>query len=308
MVGIAADRQRRRHLHEQILIAAVLDNLHEAAHRAFRRVIGGQAGLGKQLARLGHATAAKPAAQHVHRGLANQRQQRLGDFLAGHDRGGRMNEQQGIGIRVAEQHLKGLEITLGWRIADDVDRIVVRPGRRQDRVQLAAHRGGQFGQMTIIGHQGIGRHHARAPTVGDDGQAFAHDGPGPREGFHRLEQILGRIDAQHTGAAQDRVVDQIRTRHGTGMTGSGTRTFRRTASLDDHYRLGTRRGARRRHELAAMRDILDIQQDGARFAIACQIIKHITNIHVGAVAYRDEARKTNAVRLGPVKHPGHERA
>ena len=45
-VGGEADRQRRR-LFQLLLVAAIFHHMHKGGHRAFRRAVGGNGGLGK---------------------------------------------------------------------------------------------------------------------------------------------------------------------------------------------------------------------------------------------------------------------
>jgi hypothetical protein len=47
--------------------------------------------------------------------------------------------------------------------------------------------------------QGIGRHDARAATVGEDGETITAQRPCTRQRFDRVEHLIGLEDPQHAG-------------------------------------------------------------------------------------------------------------
>ena len=122
------------------------------------------------------------------------------------------------------------------------------------------------------------------------------------------EQVVQRVDAQHAGAADRGVVDQVGAGERAGVRGRGGLALRRAAGLDDEHRLVARRRARGRHELARLLDRLDVEQDRARARVARQPVEHVAEIDVGMLAERDEVREADAAAARPVEHRGDERA
>ena len=67
----------------------------------------------------------------------------------------------------------------------------------------------------------------------------------------------------------------------------------RLLRLDDQNRLIARRGTAGRHELAAVGDRFDVEQDRPRLGIAGQIVDDVPEIDVELVAQRKEVRKAD---------------
>ncbi len=90
---------------------------------------------------------------------------------------------------------------------------------------------------------------------------------------------------------------------------AAARTPAGTAPGFQHQRrFAARRGARGRHELARIAQVLDVEQDRAGGAIAGEVVEHVAEVDVGRIAERDEMREADAARVRPVQHPGHQRA
>ena len=74
--------------------------------------------------------------------------------------------------------------------------------------------------------------------------------------------------------------------------------------LDDDGGFHPGRGARGGHELAGLGDRLDVEQDGARFGIAREVVEHIPEVHIRHVPQGDQMGEADAAALGPVHHGG----
>jgi hypothetical protein len=114
-------------LHQRRRIAPVVHQLLEALDRLFRGIEHRRSGLDAQAARLGHARAAQPAAQHRAPGALDERQQGGRDPGARHQRRGCVDQEHGVDLGRVEQDRQGVAIAVGRRVADDVDRIRARP-------------------------------------------------------------------------------------------------------------------------------------------------------------------------------------
>ena len=301
-------RQLRRHLHQGFLVAPVLHDLHEAMHGLFRRVVGGNAGAVEDLARGRHGGAAQQARQHRARGGLDQRRDGFGDVDRRNHGRGRVQQQQGVRLRLVEQRLDGVGIALHGRVAGQADGVVVRPAPWQGLFQRDHGIGRQFGQLAAAAHQRIGGHHAQAAAIAQDRQALAPLRADVRERFHGVEQFLGRIHAQHAGAADGRVVHGVGTGQRARMPGRHGRAFRLAPRLQHDDGLAARGRPRRRHEFARRLDVFHVQQDGGRVGIAGQVVEQVAEIDVVAAAERNELGKAHAMRVGPVEHARHQRA
>ena len=219
-----------------------------------------------------------------------------------------MDEQHRCAVRVVVQDLQCLPIALDRRIANDVDRVAVRPVGRQHRVQLRQRGCAEFGQRHVDLGGRVGGHHAGAAAIGEDGERLTAVGAKARQRLRRQEQLLQAVHAQHAGTRNGGVIHRIGPGQGASVRGCRLLTLRRSAALDDDDGLVACRRARGRHELARRLDRLDVEQDRARARVGGQIVEHVAKIHVGMLAERHEMRKPDALRVGPVQHGRHQRA
>jgi hypothetical protein len=284
----------------------------DRGHGLLWRVVAGQARTLETLARLGYGLAAQPRADHA-RGLRlQQRRQRVGDACAGHDGGGRVCEEQHAGLAVGQQCGQRGQVARLGSVADQVHRVAVRPVRGQRRVQGCARGVGQRRQRQACGCCGVGRHHAGAAAVGDDGEAVRHDaGRAAGQAVQRergVEELLQRVHAQHAGAAHGGVEHGVRARERARVRGRRRLPLGRTPGLHQDDRLVARRRARGRHELARRGDRFHVEQDGARLGVVGQPVEHVAEIDVGALAQRDEVREAHAAPARPVEQGRHQRA
>src|SRR4028119_731099 len=73
--------------------------------------------------------------------------------------------------------VEGLRVTLGVRVAEDVHGVGVAPGGGEETIQGLHRLGGELGQLSTAGDEGVGGEHAGATGVGDYGEARP---PAPR--------------------------------------------------------------------------------------------------------------------------------
>ena len=82
------------------------------------------------------------------------------------------------------------------------------------------------GQLAAGQRQRIGRQHAGAAAVGQDGQPLAAQGPRARQRLGGVEQVVQRLDAQHAGAPERGVEDLVRAGQRAGVRGGRLRALR----------------------------------------------------------------------------------
>ena len=164
---------------------------------------------------------------------------------------------------------------------------------RQQRRELAA-----------LVHQQVGGDDADAAAVGQDGQPLVARRDAVAQRLGGIEQLAQPGHAHQPGAREGGIVDRGRARHRAGVRGRGLGRRGMPARLQHDHRLQARHAARRRHELAGLRDALDIHQHGARLVVARQHVEHVAEIDVAHVAHRDQVREADALGRAPVGQPG----
>ncbi len=80
------------------------------------------------------------------------------------------------------------------------------------------------------------------------------------------------------------MVDPVAAGEHAGVRGGGARPAARPPGLQHQDRLQARRRAGGGHELAAVRDALDVEQDRASARIGGEVIEHVAEIDIGHVA------------------------
>ena len=299
---------RGRRLEQQRLVRAVGREHREGLHRFFRRRVVGHAGVLKDAPRLGHRRIAEPARQHAAGRLAQQRRAGAGDVVAAHDRGRRVHEKHRAGVVIGEQQAQRVGVARHRCVADDVDRVRVRPGRRQHRIEPFAQRGAEVAQAHAGGGRGVGRHHAGTAAVRHHRQRIVAVRAEARERLRGREERGQRVDAQHAGTADRGVEDDVGARERTGVRGRGLQAIAGAAGLHDDDGLVARRRTRRRHELVRRLDRFDVEQDRARVRIAREVVEQVAEVDIAALAERHHVREADAPRGRPVEHRGDERA
>ena len=219
-----------------------------------------------------------------------------------------MKEQQRIDLRISGEDLERLHVARCGCVADDVDRIGMRPGRRQDAIETRNRGIGQGGQLGPAQADCIGREHAQAAAIGEDRDSLAGQGSSARQGLGCDKQIAGGGNPQCAGASECGVIHIVRSRERARMRSGGSCAIRRTARFDHDNRLVASRRARRRHEFAGMLDRFDIHQDRLRCRIRGEIVEHVAEVDIGRVAERHEMRETDLAGSRPIEQRGGERA
>ena len=126
-LGVAAGRWRFK---QQRLVAAVGAEQGKGPHRLLgSRIVGGAGGL-EDVARLGDGACAEPAGHDPAGGPANDRRAGAGDVFAAHDRGRCVQEQDRSVVAIGQHRFQRVDVALHRGVADDVDRVAVRPGGR----------------------------------------------------------------------------------------------------------------------------------------------------------------------------------
>ena len=154
----------------------------------------------------------------------------------------------------------------------------------------------------------LGRQHAGAAAVGDDGQPFAAPAARARQGLGGVEQRPPACPTRSMPARRAAASNTSSEPASAPVCEAAAARRPAPAGLDHDHRLVARCGPRRRHELARRLDRFGVQQDGARARLAAQLVEQVAEVDVGAVAQRDEVREADAAPVGPVQHRGGQRA
>ena len=213
-----------------------------------------------------------------------------------------IHRQHGVVFGISQQRFERCGIARGIGIADDIDGVRFRPGRRQRSIQFLADCRRKGRGYAAEFDQPVNRQHADAATISQDGKALSGWRFDPPERLGAVEQFAEIRYAQDAGTLKCGVIDGIGPGQRAGMSCSRPRALRHPARLDDHDRLDSGGGARRRHELAGILDRLDVKQDGVGFFVQREVIEQIGDIDVELIANRDDAGKTNGPLCRPVHH------
>ena len=261
-------------------------------------------------ARLPHRIAAEPAGEHVAgRPVSSTGAIARRDLRARHDRGRRMNEQDGVRLRILEQDLQRLHVALAGASP------MMSTGLPRDQVggriasSLRNVSGRQRRQTALAQHQRIGRHDPRTAAVGHDRQAVARSAaaPAPASPPHRTGPRSRTLAACPRGESRRRTRRPNRRARRCAKPPPCAPSAARPALTTS---TGLFRAAARAADMnlrAAVIDF-DVEQDRVRLSVAREIVEHVAAVDIGAVAERDELRETDASRLRPIEHGGDQRA
>ena len=218
----------------------------------------------------------------------------LADLLVKHSVGlikfhqARGTEDHEDGVGLGEVLLasvdSGAEI-LGRTRGKDIYGVV--DGRTRQEVGLQT-----IGTLTLVGGdvhatlgEGVGQHHARTTSMGDDGEVvefrmshLAELGvllQHPEDATHG-RQFLTAIAADDTSLAEECINGRVAGRDGSRMGRGGTRTAGRTAGLDggDAAALADE-VAGVEQELVGVGDVLDIKELDAGVVLGIEVLVHI---------------------------------
>ncbi len=114
------------------------------------------------------------------------------------------------------------------------------------------------------------------------------------------EHVLDSLDAHEPGAAEGGVVDGVLAGHRAGVRDGRLGRRGEPPRLVDDDRLAARKRARRRHELARLGDVLDVEEDRVRLRVLAEIVDQVAEVYVEHVAERDDVREADLLRERPV--------
>ena len=260
-VRLVAVRERAGSLRQQALVAVEGGDVGEGFHRGFRRAEGGDAGLGKCGPSGLDLDVAHPAGQQRLVEAAGDLDQRVGHLQrVGHRLGGEDDQRA---VHAGIFHAQGDRVAVAFRrgVADDVHRVVVRPGGGKHFIQLRDGLVGQAGNGYAQVDRMVDRHHARPAAVGDDRQPVAAGAVGRGKGLGGGKQLADRHHAHHAGAAHRGVEHVVGADQRAGVRHHRLRAGGMAPDLDHEHRLGAGGGAQGAHEAARLVDALDVDQD-----------------------------------------------
>ncbi len=283
----------------------------EGAHGLFRRVVVGDARGAELGARFRDRTVAEPARHEplrLVRAAVRQRQQRARDLGARHDRGRRVHEQDRASVLVLEQCGQRRDIPRDGRVAEDVDRVAVRPVGGQQRVEPFARRRCEFRHRHSVVRACIRSEHAGAAAVRDHRQPLRRAVGQAAQRLGREEQVVHRIDAQHADAPRCGIEHEVRARERAGVRRGRAAACLAAPGLDDDDRLLGCGFARGGQELRAVLHRFEVEQDRLRRFVAREEGQQVGAVDLQLVAERHEVREAEPARVRPVEHRGHQRA
>lgn len=237
---------------------------------------------------------------------------RLDDDLrggfAGGERSGAVHDQHGVAAVVGENGIERVAVARRAGVADDVDGIGLRPGRRKHAVERLPRRRRQLGEASPEIGQRVGRQHPGAAAIGEDRQTLARERRRLGQDLGGVEQLAQLFDAQEPGAAENGVVGGIRARQRSRMRHGGPGGRSVAPCLQHNHRLRAGGAAGGRQELRRLRQLLHVEQDRAALCIAGEIVEQVAEIDVRHVAQGDDVREADAARARPIDDGGDERA
>ena len=189
-------RERRR-LVDLLQVARQAPGEVEGPDRAIRVLERRDPGLAEDLGALQHVLAAHPGGEHRlavdpgERDELARRRRRVGHRLRGED------HEEAVAPLVARRDLEGLGIPFRRRVADDVDRVVVAPGSRQEAVELLHRRRRDLAHLAAPGDEGVGGENAGTAGVRHDREAVS--GRARLLGQHLERRRTRRRSRRHAG-------------------------------------------------------------------------------------------------------------
>ena len=213
---------RRRDLQAQL---AVGDEARQVAERLDAALRAGErryAGLLEGGATERSVGLAEPGRDDRLGGGADHGQQRLRRAQCGEPQGRAVEQQHAVVLGIGEERFECLREALLVGIADDVDRIGVRPGGWQKGIEplsrLRRERGEAHCAALHAVRGPVGGDHAGTAAVGEDRQARPARQPSGRERLRRGEQLVVLVDADRADAPQRAVEHRIVADERAGVT------------------------------------------------------------------------------------------
>ena len=248
-----------------------------------------------------HVLAAHPGGEDRFAGDVREGDQGLGrQGRIGH-RLGREDHQHPVRRRIRGGDCEGLGVSIGWRIADDVHRVVVAPGRRQDLVIRGPGGLRQFGQAAAAAHQGVRREHRRPPRVGHDGQGRPTRPGLLVEHLGHPEEVGDAVHAQDAHAPEGSVQYLVRTGEGARVRCRRLGRLGGAAGLDDDDRLGQRDLTSGGQEGPRVADRLHVDEDALGARIVPEIGDDVSPTDVEHGPERHDRTETDPFTQAPVQ-------
>ena len=210
--------------------------------------------------------------------------------------------------RVVEDQLDRRPEPLEVGVADDVDRVL---GVRRRRQHLVERRPGVLGerrQPQPGGPDGVGRHHAGAARVRDDGHLVGGERGLAREDLREVEEFLDVVGADGPGLVEAGLVGALTAGHGAGVRRGRLGARGRPAGLDHDDRRLRRDRPGRLDEPAAVVDVFEVAEDDRGVGVGPPVLDEVDLVEDDLVAERDDVLEADVVVGGPVEDGRDERA
>ena len=301
-------RQRRRRLLQQLLVLVEAGDVAEGAHRRLGRAEARDQRVGQRVTRRLHRGVAHPAG---HQRLAHARlglHQHVGHGVGVAAELGRIDHQHAVDAAVLAGNLQRGAVVLGAGVLGQVDQVRQRGVLRQQRLQLARAIFGQQAQVEPQLAHPVGRQHAGAAAVGDDGQAPAHRPVARGQALGGREQLHKGAHAHRAGAAQHGVEHLVAADDSAGMRLRRGVAGQLAAGLEHHHRLGVGRRPQRAGEAPRVGDAFHVDHDAVRVAVGRQVVQHRRQRDLRVRPQRHHGGEAHLVLLGPVHDRRGERA
>ncbi len=204
--------------------------------------------------------------------------------------------------------LQRLGVALRGSIADDIDRVVVTPGSRENGVVRLGGLRAEFRQFTAAHNQGIGGQHAGTAGVRHDGEARTLGTGLLGQNFGHVEQVGDIVDAQYAAAAESGFQHFIAAGERPGM-GSGCLGGGGGASgLDHDNRLAESYFARGGQEATSIADRFHVDHDRLGADIVAQVVDQVAPAYVHHGPDGHEGAEAHHLFQAPIQDRGAERA
>ncbi len=271
-----------------------------ATHQGLWVLENGYAGFDQLLAPGGHRSATHQATENrlaagvreFHHGLGET--QVIGHLLWCQD------GQHPVDRFVSEANLNALAKPLRRGIANDVDRVGVRPIEGQSFVELPKRGSPKRRQRDTQVPGSISCQRTGAAPIGDDRDALTTVAVAGCEGPRGREQLGDAVYAHHTGSSQDGIEHLIVAHHGVGVAARRLGSGRLAPHLDGDHGLGLGRGAQCADKASGFSNALDVHEDAVGFVIVHQVVEHFAEVDVEGRPEGDHGREPNPVGVGPI--------
>ena len=254
--------------------------MREQFDRRFRRAEGRDAGAFEQQSCLTYLLFAHPAGHDRLVGIAREfgnAARRLGGI------GHRLrceDHQDAVDLIVGETCLGSGGVARRVGITDDVERIVFRPGFREDFVQFRQRGFRQRGQRNAEVAAMVRGHDAGAAAIGNDREAVAARTEMREQRLGSRIHLANRPQAHHAGATQRGVEDVVGAGNGARVRARSPLAGRMLADLDQQHGLAARRGAQCAHEAAGVLDAFDVEENVLRLGVGDHVLENFAEVHV----------------------------